>query len=237
MSNRVPLGLAVALIMALPALAVSTKFSDFEPLTSSAPPLPVDGPEEATPITLPNPKWSQRTIADRRTQNTLVPNSNSGNWDMITSNETGPDCGPLPVHALRNGTRPACSAWTRRIRTTTQRTVTIVAPGTDGFVSGDASRWTPWGGYLTAEESWGTGSTKGRLFEVTNPITAGPNGGNFVWRTIIPRVSHEGLAFDCEQHPVFHRRTQRRFDLQVRLDESGRGRAATTISRPVRRLP
>jgi secreted PhoX family phosphatase len=34
------------------------------------------------------------------------------------------------------------------------RTVTIVQPGTQGFVSGDASRWTPWGGYLTAEESW-----------------------------------------------------------------------------------
>ena len=55
------------------------------------------------------------------------------------------------------------------------RTVTIVAPGTDGFVSGDASRWTPWGGYLTGEESWGAGSVKGRLFEVTNPITAGPD--------------------------------------------------------------
>ncbi|MGE5837865.1 MAG: alkaline phosphatase PhoX [Acidobacteriota bacterium] len=74
--------------------------------------------------------------------------------------------------------------------------MTIVAPGTQGFVSGDASRWTPWGGYLTAEESWDTGSIKGRLFEVTNPISAGPNGGDFVWRFIIPRVSHEGLAFD-----------------------------------------
>jgi secreted PhoX family phosphatase len=83
-----------------------------------------------------------------------------------------------------------------------QRTVTIVAPGTAGFVSGDASRWTPWGGYLTAEESWDTGSTKGRLFEVTNPITAGPNGGDFVWRDIVPRVSHEGLAFDG-QHTMY----------------------------------
>jgi uncharacterized protein len=83
------------------------------------------------------------------------------------------------------------------------RTLTIVAPGTQGFVSGDASRWTPWGGYLTAEESWGPGSIKGRLFEVTNPITAGPNGGNFVWRTIVPRVSHEGLAFDKDKALYF----------------------------------
>ena len=81
--------------------------------------------------------------------------------------------------------------------------VTIVAPGEQGFVSGDASRWTPWGGYLTAEESWAAGSTKGRLFEVTNPITAGPNGGDFVWRRILPRVSHEGLAFDTHRALYF----------------------------------
>ncbi|HYN06194.1 MAG TPA: alkaline phosphatase PhoX [Vicinamibacterales bacterium] len=195
MSNRVPLALGLALIASLPALAVSTKFSDFEPLTSSAPPLPVDGPGEATPITLPHPKWSQQTIADRRTQNNLVPNSNSGNWDMITSNETGPAAGRYLFMPFETGT-----AGVQRVDTQNphydQRTVTIVAPGTAGFVAGDASRWTPWGGYLTAEESWGTGSIKGRLFEVTNPVTAGPNGGDFIWRHIVPRVSHEGLAFD-----------------------------------------
>jgi len=38
---------------------------------------------------------------------------------------------------------------------------------------------------------------------VTNPITAGPNGGNFVWRTIVPRVSHEGLAFDSHNTMYF----------------------------------
>jgi secreted PhoX family phosphatase len=31
---------------------------------------------------------------------------------------------------------------------------------------------------------------------VTNAITAAANGGNFVQRSVIPRVSHEGLAFD-----------------------------------------
>jgi secreted PhoX family phosphatase len=195
MSHRVPLALALAVITGLPAFAVSTKFPDFTPLTSSALPLPVNGPDETTPITLPNPKWSQRTVADRRTQNNLVINSNSGNWDMITSNETGPGAGRYLFMPFETG-----SAGVQRVDLQNphyeQRTVTIVAPGTQGFVSGDASRWTPWGGYLTAEESWGTGSVKGRLFEVTNPITAGPNGGDFVWRTIVPRVSHEGLAFD-----------------------------------------
>ncbi|MEO6238665.1 MAG: alkaline phosphatase PhoX [Vicinamibacterales bacterium] len=195
MSNRLKLALALTALLGVPALAVSTKFPDFTPLTSSASPLPVDGPEEVTPITLPNAKWSQRTVADRRTQNHLVPNSNSGNWDMITSNETGPDAGRYLFMPFETGL-----AGVQRIDLQNpdyeSRTVTIVAPGEQGFGSGDASRWTPWGGYLTAEESWGAGSVRGRLFEVTNPIAAGPNGGNFVWRSIVPRVSHEGLAFD-----------------------------------------
>ena len=202
MSNRAKLALGLALLAGLPVMAVSTKFSNFTPLTSSAGPLPVDGPEEATPATLGNPKWSQRTLADRRTQNELVPESNSGNWDMITSNQTGPAAGRYLFMPFETGT-----AGVQRVDLQNphyqQRTVTIVAPGEQGFVSGDASRWTPWGGYLTAEESWGSGSTKGRLFEVTNPITAGPNGGDFVWRRILPRVSHEGLAFDTHRALYF----------------------------------
>jgi secreted PhoX family phosphatase len=195
MSNRVPLALALALITALPALAVSTKFSNFEPLVNSASALPVGSADEAAPITLGNPKWSQRTIADRATQNNLVANTNSGNWDMVTSNETGPDAGRYLFMPFETGLAGVQRVDLQNPDYAT-RTVTIVAPGTDGFVSGDASRWTPWGAYLTGEESWGTGSVKGRLFEVTNPITAGPDEGDFVWRRIIPRVAHEGLAFD-----------------------------------------
>jgi uncharacterized protein len=202
MSTRVKLALALAFVVGLPVLAVSTKFSNFIPLTGSASGLPIDGPEEATPITLSNAKWSQRTVTDRRTQNLLVLNSNSGNWDMITSNQTGPAAGRYLFMPFETDT-----AGVQRVDLQNphyeQRTVTIVAPGERGFVAGDASRWTPWGGYLTAEESWGPGSTKGRLFEVTNPITAGPNGGNFVWRSILPRVSHEGLVFDKDNTLYF----------------------------------
>jgi uncharacterized protein len=201
-STRIPLAVALALTFGMTALAVSSKFSDFTPLTGSARPLPVDGEEEATPITLSNPQWSQRTLADRRTQNDLVMNSNSGNWDMITSNQTGPNAGRYLFMPFETGT-----AGVQRIDTQdpnyNTRTVTIVQPGTQGFVSGDASRWTPWGSYLTAEESWGTGSTKGRLFEVTNPVTAGQYGGDFVWRSKVPRVSHEGLIFDKDNNLYF----------------------------------
>jgi hypothetical protein len=132
---------------------------------------------------------------------------------MITSNETGPDAGRYLFMPFETGT-----AGVQRIDLQNphyeERTVTIFAPGTQGFVSGDASRWTPWGGYLTAEESWGTGSTKGRLFEVTNPITAGPDGGEFVWRTSIPRVSHEGLAFDKDNTLYFVDELNGRIHLQ-----------------------
>jgi secreted PhoX family phosphatase len=192
-----PFAIAFALItVTIPALAVSTKFSSFVPLSSSASPIAVDSAAEATPATLADAKWSQRTIADLETQNTLVENSNSGNWDMITSNETGPNAGRYLFMPFETD-----AAGVQRVDLLdphyATRTTTIVAPGTQDFVAGDASRWTPWGGYLTAEESWGAGSTKGRLFEVVNPITATANGGEFVWRTIIPRVSHEGLAFDA----------------------------------------
>jgi secreted PhoX family phosphatase len=183
-------------------LAISTKFSNFSPLSTSATPIPVDDPAEATPITLSSEAFSQRTLADRRTQNQIVMNSNSGNWDMVTSNETGPNAGRYLFMPFETG-----SAGVQRVDLLDPhydtRTITIVAPGAQGFVSGDASRWTPWGGYLTAEESWGTGSVKGRLFEVTNPVSAGLYGGDFVQRIVIPRVAHEGLAFDRENNLYF----------------------------------
>ena len=195
MNKRVAIALGLAVAAALPIAASSTRFARFQPLTSSAGPLPIGGPEEATPITLAGALWSQRTVADRATQEALVPGSNSGSWDMVTANETGPQAGRYLFMPFETGLA-GVQRVDREDPNYNTRTVTIVAPGTQGFVSGDASRWAPWGGYLTGEESWGTGSTKGRLFEVTNPVTAGPNGGTFVWRNIIPRVSHEGLAFD-----------------------------------------
>jgi hypothetical protein len=51
MSYRVKLAFALAFLVGVPVLAVSTEFSSFTPLISSAPGVPIDGPEEATPIT------------------------------------------------------------------------------------------------------------------------------------------------------------------------------------------
>ena len=184
--------------MSVGAHAADTYFDNFTPLAASAGPTATP----ATPITLSSPNFTQVTIADRTTQNTLVPGSNSGNWDMITANETGPNAGRYLFMPFETGTGGVQRVDLQDSNYNT-RTVTIVAPGTQSFTSGDASRWTPWGSYVTAEESWGTGSTKGRLFEVTNATTAGANGGSFVQRSIIPRVSHEGLAFDQQKSMYF----------------------------------
>lgn len=203
MNSFKPLKLAVAVGLAFASHgAMAQTFSTaYTPLPNSAPPIPVNGAQEATPITIWG-NFTQATIADRTTQNTLVPGSNSGNWDMITANESGPDAGRYLFMPFETGTAGVQRIDTQDANYNT-RTVTIVAPGTSGFVSGDASRWTPFGSYLTAEESWGAGSTKGRLFEVDNATTAGANGGTFIQRTIIPHVSHEGLAFDSGKTMYF----------------------------------
>lgn len=153
---------------------------------------------ESAPFKFSSPGFSQVRIADRVSQlNHGEPNS--GGWDMITANETGPDAGRylfIPFETAEAGVQ--------RIDLKTRLTRTLVQPGTQGFTKGDASRWTPWGSYLTAEESWGKGSTKGRLFELTNPTTAtGVGDSSFVHRPIVPRVAHEGLAFDKENNLYF----------------------------------
>jgi secreted PhoX family phosphatase len=203
MNRLLPIAGAIALAFATQgANAQLSQFSNYTPLPGSASPIPVGAAAEATPITLSSPNFSQTTLADRATQNNVSPGSNSGNWDMIAANETGPDAGRYLFMPFETG-----SAGVQRIdlwdNNYLARAVTIVAPGTQNFVSGDASRWTPWGSYLTAEERWGTGSSNGRLFEVTNATTAVANGGNLVQRNVVPRVSHEGLAFDSQKALYF----------------------------------
>lgn len=196
------LGLAGALAALSPlAYGGITPFANFTPLTATvaAGSLPESAPFELAQSPF---KFVQQSLANRANQSLLHPGSNSGNWDMITANQTGPEAGRYLFMPFETGQGGVQRVDLKDSNYDT-RTVTIVAPGTQGFVSGDASRWTPWGSYLTAEESWGSGSTKGRLFEVTNAVSAAANAGNFVQRTIIPRVSHEGLAFDKQNALYF----------------------------------
>ena len=191
------LSIAIALVIAGQAHAAdNTYFDNFIPQLgdTGAGSLP-----ETVPYRLPSANFSQTSIADRTTQ-LNAGQANTGSWDMITANETGVDAGRYLFMPFETG-----SAGVQRVDLwNNNATVTIVAPGTSSFVSGDASRWTPWGGYLTAEESWGTGSSKGRLFEITNPTTTTDSSTtNFVQRSVIPRTSHEGLAFDSNNNLYF----------------------------------
>ena len=166
-----------------------------------------DAQEAIAPFVLA-PGYTQKVIATRDNQLALG-QSNSGNWDMIDTNRTGPDAGRyifMPYETGLAGVQRV-DLWDNNVNT---RTVTIMESGAGGFVVGDASRWTPWGTYLTAEESWSDpaqeASEYGRLFEITNPTTAGTNGAVFVHRKIGPadmRVSHEGLAFDKDKNFYF----------------------------------
>ncbi|MGQ9685562.1 MAG: alkaline phosphatase PhoX [Thiobacillaceae bacterium] len=199
---------AALVTLAANAQAANTWFDTFTPVSSTVTPLTVGDPAELTaPFVLPS-NFTQTVIADRNTQLALG-QGNSGTWDMIDTNRTGPDAGRylfIPFETSTGGVQRV-DLWDSNYNT---RTVTIVAPGTQGFVAGDASRWTPWGTYLTAEESWSDphqpASPYGRLFEVTDPTSAAANSANFVHRKIGPadiRVSHEGLVFDKHNNFYF----------------------------------
>ena len=184
------ISLAVLAALSFQAQAAdNTYFDNFTPLAGSQ----TTALPQTAPALLSSPNFTQVRLADRAGSGVA-----GSNWDMIDADATGRYLF-MPFETSQGGVMRV----DLQDNNYATRTTTIVAPGTQGFVSGDASRTTPWGSYLTAEESWGTGSTKGRLFEVTNPTTAGANTGNFVQRSVIPRVSHEGLAFDASNNLYF----------------------------------
>lgn len=206
---RTKLGTAISLLITSSSvIAEGTRFEDYTPLTSSA------GPtiDEAMPITFGNANFTQESIADRNTQ--LADNKpNSGAWDMITVNETGHDKGRYLFTVFETGT-----AGVQRHDLETGETDTIwYSPSSTSptnYVAFDPSFWTPWGTFITGEESWGVQPQPyGRLFElknpttapgITNPVTATSNdGADFVHQNVIPRTSHEGIQFDRDGNMYF----------------------------------
>ena len=207
-SGAAMLGVLTLTIGAAALTAANTRFSDFTPLTSSSGPTA----NEATPITFGNPGFHQQSIADRGAQ--LLTGPNTGNWDMITTNETGPQKGRYLFTVFETG-----QSGIQRQDLWTGVTETIwISPTAGGAVAFDPSYWTPWGTFLTGEESWETaaaGSTSpyGRLFELRNPIeapgiygaiTPSSNvGADLVHQNVIPRTSHEGIQFDQDGNMYF----------------------------------
>jgi uncharacterized protein len=213
-----PLAAALGLLaVAGPTFAAgNTLFDDFAPLTGANVPIPVGSPLEATNALLLPSGMTQRTIVSRSSLGDLNDNSVGHFWDMIDTNRTGPDAGRYlfmpfePSNSDICGAGSNCASGALRVDLQTGTATTIVPVGTQNWQRGDASRWAPWGGWMTGEENWSPGNlATGRLFEVTNPVDATAttltNGnGNLVQRNnALPLVSHEGLAFDSQNNFYF----------------------------------
>jgi secreted PhoX family phosphatase len=198
--------LAAGILLAGTVLAANgLRFSDYTPLAGSAGPVAVI--DEDQPITFGNPDFEQQSVVARQDQ--LAANKpNSGNFDMIATNETGPHKGRYLFTVYETG---SSGVQRHDLETGATDTVWQTTGAAGGHVSFDACYWTPWGTMITAEESWSTaagGSTSpyGRLFELKNPITApgilnpvtplSNSGADFVHQNVIPRTSHEGIQFD-----------------------------------------
>ncbi|MGE0486266.1 MAG: alkaline phosphatase PhoX [Gammaproteobacteria bacterium] len=197
LTKKLTIAVGMAL-MASHALADNTTFDDFTPLLGDT----VSGslPEPA-PFVLSSPAFRQVNIVTRGDVYEAA-RFDSGNYDMHTVNENGPEAGRYLFTPYETG-----QAGIQRTDLTTMQTTTIfAAPAPGDFIAFDASRWTPWGTYLTAEESWSdpgqAPSPYGRLFEVINPLAA-PADIEIKHRDILPRVSHEGLAFDKDNNLYF----------------------------------
>ena len=177
--------LLLAVIWAGPALAGTP--INFTPLPNSAVDAPSNSTQELnTPFLLSDGITSQTSLVSK-TNPSYLSSTKLGNWDMITTNETGPDAGRYLFQAHETGSNAGVSRYDR----TTGQMVNLGFNISWGAL--DGSTWTPWGTVITGEE-W---TAQGRLFEVTNPL-ADPNTTaiNIVERTAIPNVSQEGLKFD-----------------------------------------
>ena len=210
---RLSVGIAVAATLTA-GVAVAgddhdgARFSDFTPLAASAGPTA----NEAAPITFGNDLVEQVSIIDRATQ-LADGKPNSGNFDMNTLNETGRVNGRFLFTVFETG-EGGVQRYDRRKGVA--ETIWY-APFFGSHVAFDASYWTPWGTFITAEESWNTPgdstSTYGRLFELKNPTTApgikepidasSNAGADFVHANVIPRTSHEGIQFDRDGNMYF----------------------------------
>jgi secreted PhoX family phosphatase len=193
------ISLAVALAVAASAATAgnNTSFDQFTPMVGDVGEATLP---EAAPYRVAAPHMSQMTIVAR--DPSQAARFDSGNYDMHTVNENGPEAGRFLFTVFETG-----QAGIQRTDLRTMQTTTIwAAPAPGSHVAFDASRWTPWGSFLTAEESWSdpgqTVSNYGRLFEVTNPLAA-PADIVIKHRNILPRVSHEGLAFDKHNNLYF----------------------------------
>lgn len=151
------------------------------------------------------------TLASRSTVGSLSDVNVGRYWDMIDTNRTGADQGRYLFMPFEPSNQSGNNTGSGALRydLLTGAATTIVPVGTQNWQRGDASRWAPWGGWMTGEENFNGSTGTGRLFEVTNPVSATATSltdgnGNLVQRNnVLPLVSHEGLAFDSANNFYF----------------------------------
>lgn len=184
--------LALALMLSGGPFVCNAQTSNFSQVVALPASVAAGALPESAPFLLANSAWTQRSVADRATQ-LAAGQFNSGSWDMIDSNRSGPDAGRY----LFMGFETAQAGIQRHDRLTGTTITLWQASSAGSAVAFDASRWTPFGTYLTAEESWGAQPQRyGRLFELINPVSASAGSGQLVHANAVARVAHEGLAFD-----------------------------------------
>src|SRR5262245_15144999 len=133
--------LAAAVVL----IADGTRFSDFTPLTASAGPTA----NEAEPITLSNASFQQRSVDERNAQ-LAAGMPNTGAWDMIAGNETGPHKGRYLFTVFESG-----QAGIQRHDLLNDVTDTIwISPTSGAYIRFDPAYWTPWGSIITGQEEW-----------------------------------------------------------------------------------
>ena len=224
--------------------AAGTRFSDYTPLSSSAPPTS----NEAEPITFGNPDFEQESIADRETQ-LADGKPNTGDWDMITLNETGRDAGRYLFTVFESD-----QSGVQRHDLLTGQTETIwLSPEFEAHTSFDPSFWTPWGTFVTAEEEL-VHERDGMHRQHSRPPVRAQESPRCPWHHRAVDTTEQrwrGLRAserDSEdlprRHPVgqrrehvFHRRAERRQPLQVHIGggfREGQKWAAKTTSPPAR---
>ena len=201
MQKKIALAIGLFLAGSSAFAGGGTSFDNFTPMTGD---VGAGTRPEAAPYKLSSPNFGQMTIVAR--DPAQAGRFDTGSYDMHTANETGPDAGRYLFTVFETDRAGIQRTDLRTMITTTIWSSPAAAPALDSHVAFDASRWTPWGSFLTAEESWsdpaGPTSIYGRLFEVTNPL-ADLADIRFVHRDILPRVSHEGLAFDKKNNLYF----------------------------------
>jgi len=197
--------------------AGNTLFDELDPLTT--PSVAVAPSDEATMGLLvasaPGVNVTLTSLASRSSLGDLGDINVGRYWDMIDTNRTGADQGRYLFMPFEPSNQAGDNTGSGALRYDlwTGTATTIVPVGTQNWQRGDASRWAPWGGWISGEEDFNPGAATsvatGRLFEVTNPTTATATSltdgnGNLVQRNnVIPRVSHEGLAFDSQNNFYF----------------------------------